>query len=234
MIKKTVLPMLKKSVRDSELENGHDHPTTMVIEEMLSQECMESLQTAVRDFLVFLSPGQVNLTPSSILRQGWALPEGEDSLKVSLYLSNHPALLPVALEFVDGLNLEERERQSAWIELGTEQEEDGSWETNISINEDRQKIVRKSFYGTKINRITGLQRHKEVKGNILEFLRLLSRYFPDIYDLIMEYKIKSTSSSRLPIALSQKETDLRSMISQRTEDSGVDTLLTRWWCSGLL
>jgi len=227
MIKKTVLPMLKKSVRDSELENGHDHPTTMVIEEMLSQECMESLQTAVRDFLVFLSPGQVNLTPSSILRQGWALPEGEDSLKVSLYLSNHPALLPVALEFVDGLNLEERERQSAWIELGTEQEEDGSWETNISINEERQKIVRKSFYGSKTNRITGLQRNKEVKGNILEFLRLLSRYFPDIYDLIMEFKIKSTSSSRLPIALSQKETDLRSMISQRTEDSGVDTLLTR-------
>merc|ERR1712189_62956 len=89
-----------------------------------------------------------------------------------------------------------------------------------------QKIVRKSFYGTKTNRVMGLQRHKEVKGNILEFLRLLSRYFPDIHDLIMEYKIKSTSSSRLPIALSQKETDLRSMISQRTEDSGVDTLLT--------
>ena len=56
-VKKTVLPALRKSVREAELQHGPDHPTTFVIEEMLSQEVNKQLQTATRDILVFFSPG---------------------------------------------------------------------------------------------------------------------------------------------------------------------------------
>ena len=226
--KKEVLPALKRYFRDAEMEFGSGHPTTMIMEEMLTEESKEELLTATRDFLVFLSPGQVNLTPSSILRQGWDLPEGEESLKEKLYITSHPAILPFALNYVDSLDLDEEDKQSAWIELSTEQEDDSTWETNICIDQGRPKFASSNFYGSKKpQKQAALASKKVATGNIFDFLKLLSHSLPAVNDLIMEYKQKSTSSiSNIP-SLPQKESDQRSIISQQTVDSGVETLLSR-------
>merc|ERR1719445_1842543 len=69
LVKREVLPMLKTSLRNSQLQNGEDHPTTILIKDMLTEQAKEPLLAACRDFLVFLSSGQVNLTETSILRQ---------------------------------------------------------------------------------------------------------------------------------------------------------------------
>ena len=227
--KKEVLPALKRAFREAEMEHGSGHPTTMIMEEMLSEESKEELLTATRDFLVFLSPGQVNLTPSSILRQEWDLPEGEESLKEKLYITSHPAMLPFALNYIDSLHLDEEEKQTAWIELSTEQEDDSTWETNICIDQGKPKLVSSSFYKKQKKPASEsvATSKKVVTGNIFDFLKLLSQSLPAINDLIMEYKQKSTTSiSKIP-SLPQKESDQRSVISQRTEDSGVETLLSR-------
>jgi len=227
--KKEVLPALKRAFREAELEHGSGHPTTLILEEMLSEESKEELLTATRDFLVFLSPGQVNLTPSSILRQEWDLPEGEESLKEKLYITSHPAMLPFSLSYIDSLDLDEEERQSAWIELSTEQEDDSSWETNICIDQGRPKLASSTFYKKqkKPDAEAASTSKKVVTGNIFDFLKLLSQSLPAINDLIMEYKQKSTTSiSKIP-SLPQKDSDQRSVISQQTVDSGVETLLSR-------
>ena len=233
--KRTVLPALKKALREAELRDGSEHPTTLQIEAMLTEESKEGLLAATRDFLVFLSPGQVNLTHTSLLRQGWDIPEGEEALKESMFITSHPAMLPWAVQYMDSLDLDrEEDRHRAWVELSAEQEDRTSnWVTNISMEDGKQKIGTGNFY-TKAKETS--QRpsssHKEVLGNLSDFLRLLSESLPAIYDLIMEYKKKSTSSvTRLPppsvLANVTRDTDLRSVISQQTEDSGVESLQPR-------
>ena len=229
--KKVVLPALNKELRVQQVEQSYDHITVEVIEEMTSEESKRDLLAATRDFLVFLSPGQVNLTQTSILRQSWELPDGEEALKEGLFIASHPAMLPFAMEYIESLGLGRKERQTAWVELSTEREEDThTWHTNISIDEGRQKIGANNFYAEPSrHRRSGSK--KPVLGNISDFLELLSEYLPRINDLIMEYKKKPASSAAQlppPAAATQAEdADLRSMISQRTEDSGTESQLTR-------
>lgn len=231
--KKQVLPMMGNALRDSELENGAEHPTTLTIERMANDESREDLLTVTRDFLVFLSPGMVNLTPSSILRQGWELPEEEESLKETLFISCHPAMLPFALTFIDGLNLDENEKSKAWYELSQEQEgHSEGWAANISISEGRPKIVSNNFYSSsKSKSVKRLETvpgdNAGVVGNLSDFLKLLAQYLPPINDLIMEYQKKASTTNILPpgaAAAAAKDTDLRSIISQQTVDSGVESL----------
>ena len=231
--KKQVLPMMKTALRESEQENGEDHVTTNIIEKMVSDESKQDLLAATRDYLVFLSPGSVNLTPTSLLRQGWDLPEGEEHLKESLFLTSHPAMLPLALQFVDSLNLDEADKQTAWTQLSQEQEDSEAWQANISITEGRTKIGSSNFYSSKGSRRSGPATSRAsasatpVLGNVMDFLRLLSQHLPPITDLIMEYYQKSASTNALPpasISSNPKEADLRSIISQQTEDSGVESL----------
>jgi len=217
-LKNDVLPMLKTSLRNSELENGKDHPTTLLIEQMLTEEAKEPLQAALRDFLVFFSSGQVNLTDSSILRQGWELEEGEDWLRENLFISCHPALLPTAMEYLDSLQLSETDRQRAWEELTHEQDED-TMESNISLDYG-PRIAVKSFYSTAAVARPGDTQQKLGKFN--DFLEFVKRDLPSIDGLIMEFKQKAAPNR--PQKRSQKETDLRSVSSYLTEDSGVESI----------
>ena len=222
LIKREVLPMLKTSLRNSQLENGSDHQTSHFIEEMLTKESKEPLQAACRDFLVFLSSGQVNLSETSILRQGWEVEEGEDWLKESLFISCHPAILPIALEYLDSLNLSEADRKQAWDDLLNEQDED-TMEANISLD-DGPRIGAKSFYG-KSSSVAGgsVVASQQKLGKFSDFLKLVKRDLPSVEELIMEFKQKA-APPRPPTKRGQRETDLRSVTSQLTEDSGVESL----------
>jgi len=234
MAKKTVLPALRKELRDSEIQNGNEHPTTLQIEAMLSEESKEELLAVTRDFLVFLSPGQVNLTHTSLLRQCWDIPEGEEALKESMFISSHPAMLPWAVQYMDSLELlTEEDRHRAWEELSTEQDDTASnWVTNINMEDSKQKIGSVNFYAKPKENNQRPSSNRTVLGNLSDFLRLMSQAMPAVYDLIMEYKKKSTTSvTRLPPPFSSanvtKDTDLRSIISQQTVDSGVESLQPR-------
>ena len=221
-VKSDVLPMLKTEFRNSELENGKDHPTTVLIEEMLNDESKEPLQAALRDFLVFLSSGQVNLTGSSILRQGWEVEEGEEWLREKLFISCHPALLPTALEYLDSLQLSQAERKQAWEELTNEQDED-TMETNIALEEGPRMSAR-SFYSQSASAPAGNSSVRKQKlGNFNDFLKLVGRDLPSIEGLIMEYKQKP-ASTQSRVKRSQREADLKSVASHVTEDSGVESL----------
>ena len=221
-IKREVLPLLKTALRNSELENGKDHPTSLLIEEMLTEESKEPLQAACRDFLVFLSSGQVNLTETSILRQGWELEEGEDWLKESLFISCHPAILPIAMEYLDSLNLSEAERKKAWEDLLNEQDED-SMEANISLD-DGPRLGARSFYGRSSSAAAGPAAPSQEKlGKFSDFLEFVKRDLPSVQELIMEFKQKA-APPRPPTKRSQRELDLRSVTSHLTEDSGVESL----------
>ena len=231
--KKRVLPMINNAFRDSELEHGAEHPNTLTIEKMSSDESKEDLLTATRDFLVFLSPCMVNLTPKSILRQGWDLPEEEESLRETLFISCHPAMLPFVLTYIDGLNLDEESKRKAWYELSQEQEDHSEvWAANISISEGRPKFVSRNFYSSskssKNPRLDSVpENNTGVLGNISDFLKLLAKYLPPINDLVMEFKQTTSGSNLLPpgaTASTSKDTDLRSIISQQTVDSGVESL----------
>jgi len=235
MAKKTVLPALRKELRESELQNGNEHPTTLQIEAMLSEESKEELLAATRDFLVFLSPGQVNLTHTSLLRQGWDIPEGEDALKESMFISSHPAMLPWAVQYMDSLDLlTEEDRHRAWEELSTEREDTASnWVANINMEDGKRQIGSVNFYTKpKERNQCPSSSHKIVLGNLPDFLRLISEAMPAVYDLVMEYKKKSTTSvTRLPppsvAANVTRDTDMRSVISHQTVDSGVESLQPR-------
>ena len=234
MAKKTVLPALRKELRESELHDGNEHPTTHQIETMLSEESKEELLAATRDFLVFLSPGQVNLTHTSLLRQGWDIPEGEETLKESMFISSHPAMLPWAVQYMDSLDLlTEEDRHRAWEELSTEQNDTANnWATDINMEDGKHKIGSVNFYAKQKKSSLRLSSHNPVVGNLSDFLRLMSEAMPAVYDLIMEYKKKSTTIvTRLPqpsvSANMTKDMDLRSVISQQTVDSGVESLHTR-------
>ena len=222
LIRREVLPLLKTSLRNSQLENGEDHQTSQLIAEMLDPKSKEPLQAACRDFLVFLSPGQVNLTESSILRQGWEVEEGEDWLKESLFISCHPAILPIAMEYLDSLNLSEADRKQAWDDLLSEQDED-TMEANISL-EDGPRLGARSFYGKSSSVAAGAATaNKQKLGKFSDFLTFVKRDLPSVEELIMEFKQKA-SQPRPPTKRVQRETDLRSVSSQLTVDSGVESL----------
>ena len=220
-LKREVLPMLKTALRNSELENGQDHPTSLLIEEMLTEKSKEPLQAACRDFLVFLSSGQVNLTETSILRQGWEVEEGEDWLKESLFISCHPAILPIVMEYLDSLNLSEADRKQAWDDLLNEQDED-TMEANISLD-DGPRLGARSFYGKSSSATGSAATNQEKLGKFSDFLKFVKRDLPNVEELIMEFKQKA-APPRPPTKRSQRETDLRSVTSHLTEDSGVESL----------
>ena len=217
LVKAEVLPMLKAAHRNSELENGKDHPTTVIIEEMYNEDAKDPMEAVLRDFLVFLSSGQVNLTESSILRQGWEVEEGEEWLKDNLFIACHPAVFPITLEYMESLHLSERDMQRAWEELTTEQDED-TMETNIALDEG-PRIAARSFYS---NLPTGSGMNKPKLGKLSDFLSLVKRDLSSIEGLIQAFKQKP--ASRPQVKRSHRETDLRSVISQLTEDSGVESL----------
>ena len=107
--------------------------------------------------------------------------------------------------------------QRAWEELTTEQDED-TMETNIALDEG-PRIAARSFYS---NLPTGSGMNKPKLGKLSDFLSLVKRDLPSIEGLIQAFKQKP--ASRPQVKRSHRETDLRSVSSQLTEDSGVESL----------
>lgn len=191
---------------------------------MVSGESMEELLVATRDMLVFLSPGNVNLTMGSLLRQGWSPPLGEEWLKEGLYLSSHPALLPYVLEYLDNLNLGTEERQIAWLQLSEEEDHQQGWEKNITMGQEGPRINSRNFYSNQALAKAGPAPSLKL-GNVMELLQLVSRSLPEVEELVLEYRQKSGEG--LSRVQARKETDLRSVCSQETVDSGLESMLPR-------
>jgi len=222
--KNTVFPTLNKALRSLELMGGYDSLNTELVANMVSDKSREELLVATRDMLVFLSPGEVHLTMGSILRQGWSLPLGEDWLREGLYLSSHPALLPYVLEYLDSLELSTEDKQVAWLQLSEEQEDQQHWEKNIRLGQEAKAINSRQFY-TNPQSIVRLELPPKSPrlGNIMSFLHTLSAHMPSIEQLVLEYKKKAAGGETVRRG-SSKEADSRSVCSQETMDSGVESL----------
>eukprot|EP00092_Neocalanus_flemingeri_P014926 GFUD01016120.1.p1 GENE.GFUD01016120.1~~GFUD01016120.1.p1 ORF type:complete len:933 (+),score=344.21 GFUD01016120.1:134-2932(+) len=224
--KNRVFPTLNKALRSLELVGGYDNLNSSLVANMVSKESREELLVATRDMLVFLSPGNVHLTMGSILRQGWSLPLGEEWLKEGLYLSSHPALLPYVMKYLDGLELSTTDKQLAWLQLSEEQEDQQEWESNIKLGQEGTTFNSRQFYSnSQPESRLPMAPSTPRKGNILAFLSFLSADLPAIEEFVLEYKKKAAgavSSSR-----GRKNTDSRSVCSQGTQDSGVESLHPR-------
>ena len=170
---------------------------------------------------MFLSSRQVNLSEISILRQSWDVEEGEDCLKETLFISCHPAILPITMEYLDSLNLSEADKKQAWDDLLSEQDED-TMEANISLD-DGPRLGALSFYGKSSSVAAGAATNQQKLGKYSDFLNFVKRYLPSVVELIMEFKQKA-APPRPPTKRAQRATDLRSVSSQLTEDSGVESL----------
>jgi len=221
--KKQVFPYLHQALRNMDNLSGFDNPNSTLVADMITVQSREELLVATRDMLVFLSPGNVNLTMGSILRQGWSAPLGEEWLREGLYLSSHPAFLPYVLEYLDNLNLNTEERQQAWLQLSEEQDEEHGWEQNITIGQEGHRISSRSFYSTQAVVRLGPASPQPKVGNIMELLQWISKSLPAVEELVVEYKQKAVGGQTLDAR--RKETDLRSVCSQETEDSGMESML---------
>jgi len=222
--KKKVFPYLHKALRSTESMKEFGSPDQSLIAEMVTVQSMEELLVATRDILVFVSPGNVNLTTGSLLRQGWSAPLGEEWMRDGLFLSSHPALLPYVLKYLDNLNLNTEDRQQAWLQLSEEQDEEEGWEKNITMGLEGPKIGSKSFYNNQITSKVCVSSSLPPKmGNILELLQCISESLPAVEELVVEYKQKAglgqTHNNR------RKDSDLRSICSQQTVDSGTESML---------
>jgi len=220
--KKKVFPFLKKALRSLEITDGYDTTDSSLIADLVSVESREQLLVTTRDMLVFLSPGNVNITSDSILRQGWSAPLGEEWMRESLYLSSHPALLSFVVEYIDSLSLSEEEKQLAWVQLSEEVDEHHEWETDITLVQDKPRISSRSFYNIKAPLKVRPKRSTDRLGNITTFLHFVASYLPCIQEFVMEFKQKASEPRRLENI--RKDNDCRSMISLETVDSGVGSL----------
>jgi len=224
--KKKVFPTLNTALRSLEMVGGYDSLNTSLVANMVSVQAREELLVATRDMLVFLSPGNVHLTMGSILRQGWSAPLGEDWMREGLYLSSHPALLPYVMEYLDSLELgTTREKQMAWLQLSEEQDDQQQWEKNISLVQEKQRISSRSFYNSQSVVRLDVQPSTRKLGNIMDFLHSLSTHLPAIEELVVEYRQKAAGVEGG--RRGRGETDCRSVCSQETEDSGVESLHPR-------
>jgi len=223
--KKQVFPYLHQAQRNMDTLRGFDNPNSTLVADMVTVQSREELLVATRDMLVFLSPGNVNLTMGSLLRQGWSAPLGEEWLREGLYLSSHPAFLPYVLEYLDNLNLSTEERQQAWLQLSEEQDEEHGWEQNITIGQEGPKISSRSFYSSQAVAKLGLKSTHSKLGNIMELLQCISKSLPAVEELVVEYKQKAVGGHTQDVR--RRETDLRSVCSQETEDSGLESMLPK-------
>jgi len=223
--KKEVFPTLTKALRSLEMVGGFDNLNTSLVANMISVEAREELLVATRDMLVFLSPGNVHLTMGSILRQGWSAPLGEDWLREGLYLSSHPALLPYVMEYLDSLELGTTDKQVAWLHLSEEQDDEQEWERNITLGQEGLRITSRSFYNSNPVAKLGGQPSSHKLGNIMDFLHCVSSQLPAIEHLVVEYRQKA-AGGEMP-RRGRKDVDCKSVCSQETEDSGLESLLPK-------
>jgi len=227
LYKKKVFPTLTQAMRSLEMVGGYDSLDTSLVANMVSSQAREELLVATRDMLVFLSPGDVHLTMGSILRQGWSLPLGEDWLREGLYLSSHPALLPYVLEYLDSLKLNTKDKHLAWLQLSEEQEDQQQWETNIRLGSAGNTAFNSKQFYNNSKSVVSLQSttsdSKPRLGNIMEFLDFLSTHLPPIKQLVLEYKQKAAGGITTGRGRS-RDNDCRSVCSQETLDSGVESL----------